>query len=53
MNELNESYSYFSTRNENNFIDLILYGSDKCDDKKNHATIKFINGSQRFEENLL
>ena len=54
MNELNSS---FSTLNENNFIDLILYGSDKFEDKKNHnifmCTIKFIKGSQRFDENLL
>ena len=46
MNELNEIDSSFSTLNENNFIDLVLYGSDKFDDKKNHSilmcTIKFI-----------
>ena len=57
MNELNEICSSFSTLNENNFIDLILYGSDKSDDKKNRnilmCTIKFIKGSQRFDENLL
>ena len=57
MHELNETDSYFSTLNENNFIDLILYGSDKSDDKKNRnilmCTIKFIKGSQRFDENLL
>ena len=57
MNELNEIDSSFSTLNENNFIDLILYGSDKFDDKKNHnilmCTIKFIKGSQRFDKNLL
>ena len=57
MNELNEICSSFSTLNENNFIDLILYGSDKFEDKKNHnifmCTIKFIKGSQRFDENLL
>ena len=57
MHELNETDSYFSTLNENNFIDLILYGSDKSDDKKNRnilmCTIKFIEGSQRFDENLL
>ena len=38
-------------------IDLILYGSDKLDDKKNHnilmPTIKFVKDSQRFDENLL
>ena len=57
MNELNEIDSCFSTPNENKFIDLILYGSDKFDDKKNHHilifTIKFIKDSQRFDENLL
>ena len=57
MNELNEIDSSFSTLNENKFIDLILYGSDKFDDKKNHnilmSTIKFIKDSQRFDENLL
>ena len=35
-NESNEIDSSFSTLNENKFIDLILYGSDKFDDKKNH-----------------
>ena len=57
MNELNEIDSSFSTLNENKFIDLILYGSDKFDGKKNHSilmsTIKFIKDSQRFDENLL
>ena len=57
MDELNEIDSSFSTLNENKFIDLILYGSDKFDDKKNHnilmSTIKFIKDSQRFDENLL
>ena len=57
MNELNEIDSSFSTLNENKFIDLILYGSDKFDDKKNHNilmfTIKFIKDSRRFDENLL
>ena len=57
MNELNETDSSFSTLNENKFVDLILYGSDKFDNKKNHnilmCTIKFIKGSQRFDENLL
>ena len=57
MNELNEIDSSFSTLNENNFIDLILYGSDKFDDKNSHnilmSTIKFIKGSQRFDEILL
>ena len=57
MNELNETDSSFSTLNENKFVDLILYGSDKFDNKKNHnilmCTIKFIKGSQRFGKNLL
>ena len=57
MNELNEIDSSFSTLNENKFINLILYGSDKFDDKKRHnillSTIKFIKDSQRFDENLL
>ena len=57
MNELNEIDSSFSTLNENKFIHLILYGSDKFDDKKNNnilmSTIKFIKDSQRFDENLL
>ena len=34
MNELNEIDSSFSTLNENNFIDLILHGNNKFDDKK-------------------
>ena len=34
MNELNEIDSSFSTMNENKFIDLILYGSGKFDDKR-------------------
>ena len=57
MNELNEIDSSFSTLNENNFTDLILYGSDKPDDKKNHkilmSTIKLIKDSQRFDQNML
>ena len=56
-NEINEIDSSFSTLNENKFIDLILYGSDKFDNKKNRnilmCPIKFIKGSQRFDENLL
>ena len=56
-NELNEIDSPFSTLNQNNFIDLILYGSDKFDDKNSHnilmSTLKFIKGSQRFDEILL
>ena len=57
MNELNETDSSFSTLNENKFVDLVLYGSDKFDNKKNHnilmCTIKFIKGSQRFDKNQL
>ena len=57
MNELNQIDSFFSTLNKNKFIDLILYGSDKFDDKKNRnilmCTIKFIKGSQGFDKNLL
>ena len=57
MNELNEIDSSFSTLNENKFINLILYGSDKFDEKKNRnilmCTINFIKGSQRFDKNLL
>ena len=53
MNELNEIDSSFIDK----FIDLILYGSDKFDDKKNHnilmSTIKFIKDSRRFDKNLL
>ena len=57
MNELNAIDSSFPELNENKFIDLILYGSDKSDDKKSHnilmCAIKFIKGFQRFDENLL
>ena len=57
MKELNEVISYFSTLNENKFIDLILYGSDKFDKKKNRniliCPIKFIKGCQRLDGNLL
>ena len=57
MDELNEIDFSFSTLNENKLIDLILYDSDKFDDKKNYnilmSTIKFIKDSQRFDENLL
>ena len=52
MNESNEIYSSFSTLNEKKFIDLILYGSDKFDDKKNDniliSILKFIHDSQRY-----
>ena len=50
MNELNEIDSSFSTLNENKFIDLILYRSDKFD-KSNHIsmlTIKFIKDYKDF-----
>ena len=57
MNEWNETASSFSTLNENKFTDLILYGSDKFDDKKNlnilMSTIKFTKDFQIFDENLL
>ena len=53
MNELNEIDSFFSKLNENKFIDLILYGSDKFDDRRNHnilmCSIKLIKSSQRFD----
>ena len=46
---MNEIDSYFS--------DLILYDSDKFDDKKNHNVlmpiIKFIKDSQRYGEHLV
>ena len=42
---------------EKKLIDLILYGNDKLDDNKNRNilmwAIKFIKGSQRFDEKLL
>ena len=57
MNEFNEIDSSYSTLNKNKFIDLILHGSDKFDDKKDHnilmSTIKFIKDSRRFDENML
>ena len=34
MNDLNETDCYFSTLNENKFVDWMLYGSDKFDDKR-------------------
>ena len=50
MNKLNEIDISFSTLNENKFVDLILYGTGKFDDKKNHnilmSTIKFIKDSK-------
>ena len=52
MNELNEIDSSFSILNENKFIDIILYGNDKFDDKKNDNFLTCtIKGSQRFDEN--
>ena len=52
MNGLDKIDYSFSKVNENKFIDLILYGSDKLDDKKNHNIlmfiIKIIKDSQRF-----
>ena len=55
INDVNEIDSYFSTLNENNVIVLILFGSDKLDDKKGNnlmSTIK-LKDSQRFDEQLL
>ena len=53
MNELNEIDCSFPTLYENKFTDLILYGSDKFDDKKNRnilmCTKKSIKDSQRFD----
>ena len=48
MNQLNEIDSSFCRLNENKFIDLIFYGSDKFDGKNNYilmSTIKFIKYS--------
>ena len=57
MNELNKIDISFSVPNGDKFIDLILHGSDKFDNKKNlgilMCTIKLIKDSQRFDENLL
>ena len=57
MNVLDKIDYSFSKVNENKFIDLILYGSDKLDDKKNHNIlmfiIKIIKDSQRFEKHYL
>ena len=39
MNELNEIDSSFSLLNEEKFVELILYGSDTFDDKKNRKTL--------------
>ena len=50
MNKWNEIDSSVSTLTESKLIDLILYGSDKFDVKKNHnilmCTIKFIKESK-------
>ena len=42
MNKMHEIDKSFSVLNENKFIDLSLYGSDKFDDKKNHKNIIFM-----------
>ena len=42
INKMHEIDKSFSVLNENKFIDLSLYGSDKFDDKKNHKTIIFM-----------
>ena len=51
MNTLNQIDFSFSILDENKFIDLILYGSDKFDDNNNHKisvpTIKFIKDWQK------
>ena len=50
INKLSEIDSSFFTLNENKFIDLILYGSEKFD-KSNHIlmlTIKFIKDYKDF-----
>ena len=50
MNKWNEIDSSVTTLTESKLIDLILYGSDKFDVKKNHnilmCTIKFIKDSK-------
>ena len=52
MNDLDEIDSFLSTLNENKFIDLILYGRDTFDDKKNHnilmITIKKTNSCYNY-----
>ena len=57
MNDLDEIDSSSSTLSEHKFIDLILYGSDKLDDKRNHnilmTIIKSMKVSQRFDAHLL
>ena len=57
MNVLDKIDYSFSKVNENKFIDLILYGSDKLDDKKNDnflmSTIEIIKDSQRFKKHYL
>ena len=52
MNELNEIDNSLSTLNENKFIDLILYGSDKFNEKKSHYSLmcKIHQRSQRFDK---
>ena len=57
MSNLNEFDSSFSNLNDNKLIELLFYGNDKFNDKRNHciimSTIKFVRGSQRFAEQLL
>ena len=47
---------FFSDLNENKLIDLLIYGN-KFGDKKKRSTlmsiIKFVKGSQRFDEQTL
>ena len=55
LNNLNEIGKSFLKLNKNTFIDLILLGADKFNDKENYnisiSTIKLIKDSQRFEKN--
>ena len=41
MNDVNEIGSCFSGLSENKFLDLLLYGNDKFDDKKSHRSLVF------------
>ena len=39
MNDVNEIGSCFSGLSENKFLDLLLHGNDKFDDKKSHRSL--------------
>ena len=41
MNDVNEIGSCFSGLSENKFLDLLLHGNDKFDDKKSHRSLVF------------